>query len=362
MKKSIFVFDAEPGMVLASDVLAQDGSLVVPAGTTLDMKSIAKLSDYHILEIDIEDKPAESAPAQPASQQEDKPTYYEKVRESAQFREFCDQYDLGVVQLQGELNDIAKKHIPINEDALLEHTMSIINKYTNKLQLFDMLHSLREFDDMTYAHSINVALVASIIGQWLHFSEDDIRVLTLAGLLHDIGKVNIPPEILNKPGKLTPEEFEIVKRHVNDGYDILKTQNIDNRIKEACVFHHEKCDGTGYPFGLKSEKIPVFAKIISVADIYDAMTAARSYRKALCPFTVIEQMERQCFTSLDPNYALPFLKNVVSSYIHNNVKLSDGRTGEVVLINDRSLSKPSVMCNGEFIDLSKTNLTIEAIL
>ena len=92
------------------------------------------------------------------------------------------------------------------------------------------------------------------------------------------------------------------------------------------------------------------------------MTAARSYRKALRPFTVIEQMERQCFTSLDPNYALPFLKNVVSSYIHNNVRLSDGRIGEVVLINDRSLSKPSIMCNGEFIDLSKTNLTIESIL
>lgn len=354
VKKSIFVFDAEPGMVLAADVLAQDGSLVVSTGATLDMKSIAKLSDYHILEIEIEDKPA--AVAQEA------PTYYEKVRESEQYKEFCKVYDLGVEELKEELNDIATRNSPIDEDALLSHTMSIITKYTNKLQLFDMLHSLREFDDMTYAHSINVALIASIIGQWLHYSDEDIRVLTLAGLLHDIGKVNIPADILSKPGKLTDEEYEIVKRHVNEGYDILKTQNIDNRIKEACVFHHEKCDGTGYPFGIKNEKIPVFAKIVSIADVYDAMTAARSYRKALCPFTVIEQMERQCFTSLDPNYALPFLKNVVSSYIHNNVRLSDGRIGEVVLINDRSLSKPSIMCNGEFIDLSKTNLTIEAIL
>ena len=272
MKKSIFVFDAEPGMVLASDVLAQDGSLVVPAGTTLDMKNISKLSDYHILEIEIEFK------EKPAAAAQDEPTYYEKIRKSEKFKEFCKEYDLGVEQLKGELNDIATRNLPIDEEALLSHTMSIITKYTNKLQLFDMLHSLREFDDMTYAHSINVALIASIIGQWLHYSDEDIRVLTLAGLLHDIGKVNIPADILKKPGKLTDEEYEIVKRHVNEGYDILKTQNIDNRIKEGCVFHHEKCDGTGYPFGLKSEKIPVFAKIISIADVYDAMTAARSYR------------------------------------------------------------------------------------
>jgi putative nucleotidyltransferase with HDIG domain len=362
IKKSIFVFDAEPGMVLASDVLAQDGSLVIPRGTALDMNSITKLSDYHILEIDILDRPV-AKPAEPVSEgSEEQLTYYAKVRETPRFKEFVQDYDLGVTELKGGLNDIAEKHMPVDEDKLIEHTQSIIGKFTNKLQLFDMLHSLRESDDLTYAHSVNVALVSSIIGQWLHYSDDDIRVLTLCGLLHDVGKVKIPNEILTKPGKLTDEEFATMKTHVTEGYEILKGQNIDNRIKEACLFHHEKCDGSGYPHGLKSDKIPVFAKIVSVADIYDAMTANRYYRKALCPFTVVEMMERQCFSSLDPTYALPFLKNVVSSYIHNNVRLSDGRMGEVILINDRSLSKPSVLCNGEFIDLSKSNITIEAIL
>jgi putative nucleotidyltransferase with HDIG domain len=326
------------------------------------MNSITKLSDYHILEIDILDRPVVK-PAEPVSGgSEEQLTYYAKVRETPRYKEFVKDYDLGVTELKGGLNDIAEKHMPVDEDKLIEHTQSIIGKFTNKLQLFDMLHSLRESDDLTYAHSVNVALVASIIGQWLHYSDDDIRVLTLCGLLHDVGKVKIPNEILTKPGKLTDEEFAIMKTHVTEGYEILKGQNIDNRIKEACLFHHEKCDGSGYPHGIKSDKIPVFAKIVSVADIYDAMTANRYYRKALCPFTVVEMMERQCFSSLDPTYALPFLKNVVSSYIHNNVRLSDGRMGEVILINDRSLSKPSVLCNGEFIDLSKSNITIEAIL
>ncbi len=362
IKKSIFVFDAEPGMLLASDVLAQDGSLVIPRGTALDMNSITKLSDYHILEIEILDRPVPKQAAPESEANNEQRTYYDKVRETPQYKEFVKDYDLGVNELKGGLNDIAKNNMPVEEDKLIEHTMSIISKFTNKLQLFDMLHSLREFDDLTYAHSVNVALVSSIIGQWLHYSDDDIRILTLCGLLHDIGKVMIPNEILTKPGKLTDEEFMIMKTHVQKGYDILKPQSIDNRIKEACLFHHEKCDGTGYPHGLKSDKIPVFAKIVSIADIYDAMTADRSYRKALCPFSVVEMMERQCFSSLDPTYALPFLKNVVSSYIHNNVRLSDGRIGEVILINDRSLSKPSIMCNGEFIDLSRTNITIEAIL
>lgn len=369
-KKTIFIFDAEPGMILASDVIAQDGSLIVANGTKLDMDSIAKLSDYHILEIDVEDRPVEpeqeeyvgieeiftsSAPAE-------EPTYYDKIRETAEFKEFCEDYELDVNELKNSLNDIVKRNSPVNEAELLAHTMSIVDKHNNTLQLFDMLHSLRQFDDQTFAHSINVALISSIIGQWLHFSREDIKVLTLSGLLHDIGKLDIPDEVLNKPGKLTPEEFATIKSHVKIGYEYLKNQQIDNRIKEACLMHHEKCDGSGYPFGVKSDKIPVFAKIISIADVYDAMTAARVYRKGLCPFKVIREMENQCFTSLDPNYAIPFLRNVISSYIHTNVTLSDGRIGEVVLINDRALSKPSVICNGEFIDLSKTSLTIESIL
>ena len=145
--------------------------------------------------------------------------------------------------------------------------------------------------------------------------------------------------------------------------DLLKDKNIDNRIKEVCLFHHEKCDGSGYPFGLKSDKIPLMAKIVTVADVYDAMTAARVYRGSMCPFDVIKIMEDESFSKYDPNVLLPFINHVVSSYLHTNVRLSDGRIGEVVLINSNRLSRPSIMCSGEFIDLSKRpDLSINAIL
>jgi HD-GYP domain-containing protein (c-di-GMP phosphodiesterase class II) len=143
-----------------------------------------------------------------------------------------------------------------------------------------------------------------------------------------------------------------MKKHVDIGYDILKNKQIDNRIREAALFHHEKCDGSGYPIGLSGDKIPTFAKILAVADIYDALTADRIYRKAVCPFTAIRMLEEDSFTKLDPKYTLPFLRNVVSSYIHNNVKLDNGEIGEVVMINDRNLSRPIVKINNRFIDLS----------
>ena len=357
-EKTIFIFDAEEGMVLSRDVIKSDGSLIAARGTTLDMDIIAKISGYHILEINIVDIPP--APKAPAA---DTSTYFEKIRGSEQFKAFRSEYTTGVSDLKNQLNDIVNRNSNVDEESLLIYPLSLMSKYSNSLQMFDMLHCLRQFDDLTYAHSINVALVASIIGQWLGCSEDDIRILTLCGLLHDIGKMRVPEEILNKPGKLTAAEFDVMKKHVNFGYDIIKDKNIDARIKEACLLHHEKCNGTGYPFGLTRDRIPDFAKIISIADIYDAMTSDRVYRGAVCPFTVIHLMEQECFTTLDPAFALPFLKNVVSSYIHTNVKLSDGEVGEVILINDKNLSCPVVKCGGEFLDLSKRpDLNITAIL
>lgn len=355
-KKRIFVFDAEPGMRLFADVIGNDGFLIAGKDTVLDLDTIARISSCHILEIDVYD----IAVTPPAVEES---TYFEKIRESKEFIEFHKDYDDSVSNLKNQLNDIVTRNTEIDEDRLMKDCLDIMKKTPNRLQMFDMLHSLRQFDDLTYAHSVNVALISSIIGQWMNYSEEDIKTLLLAGLLHDIGKVNIPIEVLNKPGRLTPEEFDIIKKHTSIGYDFIKDKQIDGRVKEACLLHHEKCDGSGYPFNLTSDKIPAFAKIVAIADIYDAMTADRVYRSAVCPFKVIAMMEKDCFRTLDPIYTLTFLKNIVSSYIHTTVKLSNDAIGEVILINDRDLSRPVVRCGNDFIDLSKeNNLSIVAIL
>lgn len=358
-EKTVFIFDAEEGMVLSRDIINNDGHLIAGLGTVLDLDIIARISGYHILEINVYDQ---NKPEKVKTDEEND-SYFEKVRKTDQFKHFHEDYVENISSVKKDLTDLVIHNAPLNADLLLNSTLDLVSDCPNKLQLFDMLHSLREFDDLTFAHSVNVALVASIIGQWLNFSEADTKVLTLCGLLHDIGKLLIPNEILTKPDRLTQNEFEIMKQHVNLGYARIKDEKIDTRIKEACLLHHEKCDGSGYPFGLKGDKIPAAAKIITIADIYDAMTAARVYRGAICPFEVVRMMEREAFGKLDPAFCLPFLKNVASSYIHNNVKLSNGDYGEVVMINDHALSRPIVKCGDSFTDLSKTpGLSITAIL
>ena len=353
-EKNIFIFEASEGMVLARDVYSPEGRLIVQQGASLSLDLINSIADNHILEIMVYDEMESVVHEQ---------TYFDKLQATPEFQKFSAEYNNTVSNVKSNLNDIVSRNKEINPDELISDTASILADSRSNLQVFDMLHSLRKNDDLTYVHCINVALIATIIARWINLTEEDIKVLTVAAILHDIGKLMIPEKILLKPGKLTDEEFQTIKTHVNLGFNLLKEQQIDSRIKEACLLHHEKCDGSGYPFNLKGDKIPLLTKIITIADVYDAMTAARVYRGSMCPFDVIKIMEDDAFSKYDPNILIPFLNNVVSSYLHTNVRLSDGRIGEVVLINSNRLSRPSIMCEGEFIDLSKRpDLTIKAIL
>ena len=137
------------------------------------------------------------------------------------------------------------------------------------------------------------------------------------------------------------------------GYEVLKDFPIDIRVKYAALMHHERCDGSGYPNGFVAEQIDEFAKIIAIADVYDAMTSSRRYRNAICPFDVIEEFERDGFLKFDAGYLMTFLERIVQSYIHNMVRLSDGREGEVIMINRLSLSRPVVKVGNDYVDLSK---------
>ncbi|NLZ83616.1 MAG: HD-GYP domain-containing protein, partial [Clostridiales bacterium] len=225
------------------------------------------------------------------------------------------------------------------------------------------LHGIRDYDNLTYVHSMNVSLICNIFGGWLKLPKAEIRNLTLAGLLHDIGKLLIPKEILAKPDKLSNREYEIMKSHSMKGYEVLKDLPIDINIKYAALMHHERQDGSGYPNRFAKHQINKFAKIVSIVDVYDAMTSNRSYRKGFCPFTVVEDFEREGFIKFDSQYLVMFLERIVESYRHNIVRLSDGREGEVVLINKFALSKPMVRVGEDFIDLTKEhNLRIQSIL
>lgn len=352
----IRIDQAETGMVVASDVFTTNNQLIVTKGTVLNERMITRLRFYNIYGLFVEQQRAEATTMKEES-------YIDALRSTQEFKKFNRTYVNTVNNVRDSFNDVLQGGDSFNIDKLLEDTNRILKEGRNSAHIMEMLHGIRDYDDMTFVHSLNVALICNIIAGWLKLSEEDTRILTLGGLLHDIGKMLIPREILTKTGKLSKEEFEIIRSHAMKGYQVLKDQPIDIRVKYAALMHHERCDGTGYPNGFRSEQIDDFAKIIAIADVYDAMTSNRQYRKAICPFDVVENFEHDGYLKYDPKYLILFMERIVQSYLHNIVRLNDGREGEVIMINKLSLSRPVIRCGNEFIDLSKNHeLYIDSII
>jgi diguanylate cyclase (GGDEF)-like protein len=163
-------------------------------------------------------------------------------------------------------------------------------------------------DKYTSGHSIRVAKCSVEIAKHLGWDEAELQNFRYAALLHDIGKIGVPDSVLNKPARLTEEEFEVIKKHPLIGGDILKDIHMIDHVQEGALFHHERYDGTGYPYGLKGEKIPLYARIIGIADAYDAMTSDRVYRKRLSDEQVIAEFENGSGTQFDPKLAGIFVK------------------------------------------------------
>ena len=163
-------------------------------------------------------------------------------------------------------------------------------------------------DQYTHGHSLRVTLYSLVLAKEMNLSDETLEEIETAGLLHDIGKVGIPQHILCKPGKLTDEEFEIMKTHPEQGEKIVKKIKKLNIISDWLKTHHERWDGKGYPLGLSGEDIPVSARIIALADTYDAMTSTRSYREALPHEAAIAEIQRCAGTQFDPHFAELFIK------------------------------------------------------
>ena len=369
--------DLLPGMVTAIPVRTKRGQLIINPNVELTRTLISRLEFYGIASVQITENKQVATPMEtpkdpacfPAKSPVSAPSpvsdasYSQKLKSSPEFQRFQVDFTLRSQDLKNCFDAYLSDGGTVNKEELLSKTISLVSPKQTTLDVFDMLHNMRQVNDSTYAHSLNVAIISRIIGKWLHFSNEELDTLTLAGLLHDIGKTKIPDEVLNKDGKLTDEEFQMIRNHPKYGYDILKSQPLNSHIKKAALMHHERCDGSGYPMGLTMEEIDDYALIIAIADVYDAMTAARSYRAPLCPFEVIAEFEKDGLQKYKPKYILTFLENIANAYKNNRVMLSDGTSARIVLLNHRSLSKPLVQLDdGACIELEKSPLYIKAII
>jgi len=238
----------------------------------------------------------------------------------------------------------------------VEETEDFVHEIGRKLENNDVsailqsINGLRKVDEYLHTHSLNVAFLNGLMARWLKYDKAGHAELVKTGLLHDIGKLFISPDILNKPGRLTPEEFAQVKKHSTLSFEMLVNSGIrEKALLLGVMQHHEKLNGSGYPHGLASDEICEYARITSISDIYDAMVAKRVYKEAQSPFVILANFAEEGYSMLDINLVKLFIDNMINELKGKYVLLSDDTVGKVVMINERNLIYPMVEVDGEII-------------
>lgn len=202
---------------------------------------------------------------------------------------------------------------------------------------------VKDYDNYTYTHSMYVSILSTLIGLRLGCTRTMLTEIATAGLLHDVGKMDISPEIVNKPSRLTPEEFEVMKTHpANAARRLAPCCMLNQKMLQGILCHHERFDGTGYPRGLKGKAIPLYGRIIALADVYDALTSQRTYREALFSGTAVEYMMGCADTHFDYDILQAFLKTVAPYPVGAVVRLSNGFVAAVVRNVTTNILRPVV--------------------
>jgi putative nucleotidyltransferase with HDIG domain len=260
-------------------------------------------------------------------------------------------FDQAVDNVRQLMSSIATGHMVHKED--IEETMDLVYSQVVKTgNVFTQLQQLRQQDEYTLQHSVSVGVISIKIGQTLGLPQHVLRSLGVAGLLHDIGKARIEPKILNKPGPLDDNEFREMKKHPLFGYQIVRDMKLDDpNIPAAVLQHHEHQNGKGYPQQLMGQQINLYSNIVAVADVFDALTSDRSYRKRMPLMTALNEITDQSKGHFDPLVSrglFTYFMNLTPGAI---VTLNTGEKATVILTNNKEPGRPLVRTDNSFIDL-----------
>ena len=349
--KNVARMALENGMVIGEDVYSYKNKLLYPKDTVVDDSVVARLARYSIMCVSIMEDIDYAT------------THFEKVRLSSEFKTFELTYNNCMSIYRKLMKGFVEQGTPAKMGSLMELYVKISSRARGGEQLLDFLYNmLPSEDDMTYAHCQNSALIAGVFGTWLNLSKEDIYLLIQCAFFYDIGKLKLPQDLLWKSGKLTDLEFTKLKTHTMLGFDMLKDRDMDEHVLKATLMHHERCDGSGYPSKLRSDKIDIFAKYIAIIDAYEAMTSARTYRVSLNPFQVIANFEKEGYVKFDEEILKPILSHIAATQIGFTVRLTNDVEAKVVQINEAHLTRPLLQAGDEMIDLAKElDLDIGAI-
>lgn len=372
-KKRISVHNLVSGMILAEEIVTLNGQLFIPKDTVITEHHLFRMNLYQVLSVVIYEESdinaddrlldtPEMVHQEPMMMSKDLDVSEIRLNRTENFLRFNKAF-MRVDHILREHFDAIVTGAPVEGKKLLTATESLMKSVRLKSDLFTYMSHIHSDDYHTYVHSVNVSILCNIFGEWLKLTESEIEELTIAALIHDIGKTMIPTALLNKSEKLTEEEYNQVHKHAQLGYEIIRNSNLSDQIKNAVLLHHERNDGSGYPFGYTSEEIPDFAKIIAIADVYNAMTSNRSYHQKFSPFKVIQLFEQESYGYLDTKFLFIFLENIAHYYLGEEVRLNNGMTGKIVFIHNQSPSRPIIQMEDTMVDLMTTpELAIEEIL
>ncbi len=347
------------GMIIDQPITDVTGRVMIKRGVYLDSFQIKYLQERGINGVYITDtlveeekKPQEQAKQVPLPDHTKKVIARERV-EDPQKVALSD----NVKQRVGE----GVQYLFANTDSpgFIEETHNIAKELTdaifeNSAVAVD-ISMLKVSDEYTFKHSVDVATMSMIIAKKYGLSKDQVREIGISGLLHDMGKSKIPNDVLNKPGRLNDREFQLMKHHPLYGYNILneKKEGFSKAILAGVLQHHEKINGKGYPMGVDEAQIHTFARLISVADIFDALVTVRPYKEAFPKREAVE-MIMSMTGELDIKAIEAFLGSVILYPVDSNVTLSDGRLAKVVSNDPRYALRPKVVVieTGEVLDLA----------
>ncbi|MCK8817897.1 HD-GYP domain-containing protein [Natroniella sulfidigena] len=332
------VSNLEEGNVLSKSIYSSDGKILLREGVKLSRNTINKLKNYGITHVYIKNELLKKIKKKTLVKESIKKLAVSTVKKYMTIFDPPDTLD----------NNTKGQEELLNKEELINIIDEIINDICNCEDLFVNLRDIRRLNDELFFHSTNVAILSVIFGKILNYNAQELKSLGMGALLHDIGKLKIPSKILNKPGKLTDKEFEQVKKHSLYSYQTLKSCTKISEVSATIAYqHHEKCDGSGYPLGLTKDKIHPFSRIVTIADIFDALQNNRSYRSGLKNEEVIKHLISMTKDNkLDSTILKKILHYLVPFPIGSRVRLYNHKVnslleGAVIELNN-DISKPLV--------------------
>ena len=376
MVKQLFLKDLKPGMVLAQPLVSGKGSIVVEAGTLLTEFVIGTLQDsgymqsvlpaganYDEVTVTVFEVEPHGAPSVEdlshvgAKETEEDHKKSDSSMESMLDPEYVKAYDVVMDMLRKLLNP---KQVSrgIDLDAIGQLIADRqLDKLCDGARAVAQIHNMNREGSYLLHHSLHVAILAGLMGRWLHWPREYRERLLLAGLLHDVGKLKISDDILHKPGRLTPAEMDIVRHHSAYSAEILARCGLagETDIMAGVLQHHERGDGSGYPSGIKKEIISPFGKILAILDIYDAMAANRAYAHKVSPFEIFDRLNADMMEDkIDAEYGVLFVKKICHALTGSWLRLTNGEKAKIVYIDQsRTHSLPIVETpDGKFYDLA----------